>query len=124
MGRFSRDRAAEAYAQIDVLVVPSLWLENSPLVIHEAFMAGVPVVGARIGGIPDLLADGRGGLLFDPASPSALGATLQTLIDDPSRVQALAKAIPRVKPIDEDARAWERVYVDLAGAAVPAAQAL
>ena len=38
-------------AAIDVLAVPSLWLENSPLVIHEAFLAGVPVVGARIGGI-------------------------------------------------------------------------
>ena len=125
MGRFSRDRMAEAYSQIDVLVVPSLWLENSPLVIHEAFMAGVPVVGARIGGIPDLVADGRGGLLFDPASPAALAATLRTLIDEPSRVQALARTSPRVKPIDEDARAWEKVYLDLAGAAaVPAAQVL
>jgi len=125
MGRFSRDRMAEAYAQIDVLVVPSLWLENSPLVIHEAFMAGVPVVGARIGGIPDLVADGRGGLLFDPASPSSLRAALKTLVDDPSRVQALASAMPRVKSIDEDARAWEKVYVDLtAAAAVPAAQVL
>jgi len=125
MGRVSRDRMAEAYAQIDVLVVPSLWLENSPLVIHEAFMAGVPVVGARIGGIPDLVIDGRGGLLFEPASPSALGAVLKTLVDDPSRVQSLANTIPRVKPIDEDARAWEKVYADLVGAtAVPAAQAL
>ena len=54
MGAFDRERTADVYAQIDVLVVPSLWLENSPLVIHEAFMAGVPVVGARIGGIADL----------------------------------------------------------------------
>ena len=57
---------ADVYAQIDVLVVPSLWLENSPLVIHEAFMAGIPVVGARIGGIADLVDDGRTGLLYEP----------------------------------------------------------
>src|SRR5947207_12826741 len=46
MGVFDHEHIAEVYAQIDVLVVPSLWLESSPLVIHEAFMAGVPVVGA------------------------------------------------------------------------------
>ena len=71
MGAFDRERVADVYAQIDVLVVPSLWLENSPLVIHEAFMAGVPVVGARIGGIADLVEDGRTGLLYDPARPTS-----------------------------------------------------
>ena len=45
----------EVYGGLDVLVVPSLWPENSPLVIHEAFMHGVPVVGARIGGMPELV---------------------------------------------------------------------
>ena len=72
MGAFDHEHAADVYAQIDVLVVPSLWLENSPLVIHEAFMAGIPVVGARIGGIADLVEDGRSGLLYDPTSPAEL----------------------------------------------------
>ena len=62
LGGFGDGEAAEAYAQLDVLVVPSLWPENSPLVIHEAFLAGVAVVGARIGGIPELLRDGACGL--------------------------------------------------------------
>src|SRR3954452_24927253 len=56
-GRFDRADAAEIYGALDVLVVPSLWPENSPLVIHEAFMAGVAVVAARAGGIPGLVAD-------------------------------------------------------------------
>src|SRR5262249_7838740 len=80
MGAFDRERVADAYAQIDVLVVPSLWLENSPLVIHEAFMAGVPVVGARIGGIADLIADGRNGWLYSPTSTRELASVLQRLI--------------------------------------------
>ena len=122
MGGFPRDRAADVYAQFDVLVVPSLWLENSPLVIHEAFMSGVPVIGARVGGIPDLMPDGRGGLLFDRGSPPALAAALRPLVEEPSRVRALADSIPRVKPLDEDVRAWEAVYADLAGAAAPAAR--
>jgi len=115
MGAFDHERIAEVYAQIDVLVVPSLWLENSPLVIHEAFMAGVPVVGARLGGIADLVDDGRTGLLYDPASPIELRAALGGLIENPKRVHELAELARtvRVKTIAEDALEWERTYEDV-----------
>jgi len=115
MGAFDRERIAEVYAQIDVLVVPSLWLENSPLVIHEAFMAGVPVVGARIGGIADLVDDGRTGLLYDPASPVELRAAIGGLIENPKRLNELAEfaRMVRVKTIAEDVQEWERSYEDV-----------
>jgi glycosyltransferase involved in cell wall biosynthesis len=110
-GPFDRDRTAAIYHNIDVLVVPSLWLENSPLVIHEAFMAGVPVVGARIGGISGLISHEHNGLLYEPPESSdALGRALRRLIDDPCQVAAFAGRLPAVKPIDEDAREWERIY--------------
>ena len=48
-GGFDRREMAQVYGGLDVLVVPSLWLENSPLVIHEAFMHGVAVVGSASG---------------------------------------------------------------------------
>jgi glycosyltransferase involved in cell wall biosynthesis len=124
MGAFTRDRTADVYAQIDVLVVPSLWLENSPLVIHEAFQSGVPIVGSRAGGIPGLVDDGRNGVLCEPADAAALAHALRPLVDDPSRVAALARAMPRVKPIDEDARAWDAIYTDVARREAPAAQML
>jgi glycosyltransferase involved in cell wall biosynthesis len=113
MGAFDRARIADVYAQIDVLVVPSLWLENSPLVIHEAFMAGIPVVGARIGGIADLVDDGRTGLLYDPPSSTELQAVLRALIENPQRLNelaGLAGTISRVKTIAEDAQEWEQGY--------------
>lgn len=113
MGAFDREGVADAYSQIDVLVVPSLWLENSPLVIHEAFMAGVPVVGARIGGIVDLVQDGVNGLLYDPAAPDALGATLQRLIDRPTMLADMTSHLPAVKSIEQDAREWEATYQSL-----------
>src|SRR5262249_28885649 len=53
---------AEAFACIDVLVVPSLWYENSPIVIHEAAMAGVPVVAADIGGMAEYVRPGQNGV--------------------------------------------------------------
>ena len=82
MGGFDSTATSEIYGQFDVLVVPSLWLENSPLVIHEAFQAGVPVVGARMGGIVDLVRDGEWGLLYDADSPEALAASLRSILAD------------------------------------------
>ena len=113
MGGFERDRTAEVFSQIDVLVVPSLWLENSPLVIHEAFMAGVPIVGARIGGIADLVADGLNGLLYEPTSADALCNAIRLLIDDPDRVTQLSERSPPVKSIQDDAAEWEQIYAGL-----------
>jgi glycosyltransferase involved in cell wall biosynthesis len=123
MGAFDRDDAAWAYAQMDVLVAPSLWLENSPLVIHEAFMAGVPVVGSRIGGIAELIDDGRTGLLHDPASTAELRERLRELIDHPQRLSELtdgARTIPRIKTIAADAGEWERRYAELVRGREPA----
>ena len=113
LGRFERDRVADIYSQLDVLVVPSLWLENSPLVIHEAFMAGVPVVGARIGGITDLVRDGENGLLYSPESSSALASALSRLATDRSRLLALRARPTPVRSIDDDALEWERRYLSL-----------
>ena len=112
-GAFNGEAVASIYEQIDVLVVPSIWLENSPLVIHEAFMAGVPVVAARIGGIAGLIADGVSGLLFDAGSSSALAQALRSLIDSPATLQALASRLPAVKSIDVDARDWDTRYASV-----------
>jgi glycosyltransferase involved in cell wall biosynthesis len=107
---FERHRAGDVYSGLDVLVVPSLWPENSPLVIHEAFMHGLPVVGARIGGVPGLVRHGIDGLLYDPFSVESLRACLQRLIDDRELVERLAAGAPRVKSIDEDVRDWDARY--------------
>src|SRR5207247_9820483 len=105
MGAFDHDRVADVYAQIDVLVVPSLWLENSPLVIHEALMAGIPVVGARIGGISGLVDDGRTRLLYDPASPAELEAVLRFLIEHPEPTLELAGPAAKLPNVNAMAKA-------------------
>ena len=113
MGAFDRDRVADVYAGIDVLVVPSLWFENSPLVIHEAFMAGVPVVGASIGGIPELVKEGESGWLYEATSAGDLAAVLGKLIDNPDRLESVCRLLPAVKPIAQDACDWEARYARL-----------
>ena len=110
MGAFGPERTAEVYGSIDVLAVPSRWPENSPLVIHEAFQAGVPVVGARIGGVPELVTHDVNGLLYDAFDPEALAAALRRLLDDPGCLGRLARSVPSVKTIDDDGLGWEAIY--------------
>jgi glycosyltransferase involved in cell wall biosynthesis len=115
MGAFGRERTADVYEQLDVLVVPSLWLENSPLVIHEAFMAGVPVIGARMGGIADLIRHGENGLLYEATSATALAAAIRGLFDRPGRLAEFARRLPKVKSIEADAAEWESAYEEVLG---------
>jgi len=116
MGGFDSIATSDIYGQFDVLVVPSLWLENSPLVIHEAFQAGVPVVGARMGGIVDLVGHGEWGLLYEAESPAALAQALQSILADRGCLDRWSDRLPAVKSISEDAREWEATYERLLAA--------
>src|SRR5262249_12760218 len=122
MGGFDHDRTSGVYGDIDVLVVPSLWPENSPLVIHEAFMAGLPVVGSCEGGTKDLVTNGINGLLYETFSPSSLAGVLRVLIDDPERLALLAARVPDVKPIEHDALELARIYGEVASRVARAAR--
>lgn len=63
------------------VIVPSEWYENCPMVILEAFAAGKPVIGSRIGGIPELVRDGEDGLLFRPGSVEELTSCIGKLAE-------------------------------------------
>ena len=94
------DREA-VFAELDLLVVPSVWWENSPLTIHEAFQRGVAVLTSDRGGMAELVAKG-GGRTFPPGDADALGRLLVELADAPEQVDALAASRPPVRPLSED----------------------
>jgi GT2 family glycosyltransferase len=111
VGPLNHDRIPEVLDRADVVVVPSIWPENSPVVIHEAFAAGVPVVASRIGGIPELVDDGRNGLLFTPGDVDDLARVLTRLVYQPGLLDALREGIPDVRTLEEDAEASRQMYV-------------
>lgn len=115
-GPFDPRQAGQIYQDLDLLVVPSLWPENSPLVIHEAFSAGVPVLGSRAGGITELVRPGQGGLLFEPGDTGDLSRTLRDLVQHPQKLQRLVQTIPAVKTVAQNARELEAIYHRLANA--------
>ena len=93
--------------------------------IHEAFLHGVPVVAARVGGIPELIEHEINGLLYEPAcSAEALRAALDRLLADRTLIERFAHAMPDVKTIAADAIEWDARYAQIApDASKPAAMA-
>ena len=86
-----RDDVPAILSASDLFVLPSE-SEASPNVIFEAMAAGLPVVASRVGGIPELVADGVTGLLVPPGDSDALAAALLNLLDQPGRATAFGKA--------------------------------
>jgi glycosyltransferase involved in cell wall biosynthesis len=76
VGHQPPDRIAAILGQARALVLPSEWYENAPISILEAYACGKPVIGARIGGIPELVRDGTTGALFDSGAVDQLAEAL------------------------------------------------
>jgi glycosyltransferase involved in cell wall biosynthesis len=109
VGELPPERVASFLQTVDCQVVPSIWNENSPLTIHEAFLSGVPVVAARMGGSTELLAEG-GGLLYDADDPTDLQAQLRRLYEEPNLARRLAGSAPPVKTMDEQVAELVPIY--------------
>jgi glycosyltransferase involved in cell wall biosynthesis len=100
----------EQLKEYDALVVPSQWLESGPLVVYEAFAAGIPVIGSNLGGIAELVRDGETGLLVEPRAPAAWAAAIRRLVDEPELLRRL-KANPKpVRTAEDAADDAARVY--------------
>jgi glycosyltransferase involved in cell wall biosynthesis len=96
--------------EVDIVVVPSIWYENAPRIIREAFLAKQPVVTAALGGMSEEIQDGVNGLLFRPRDVADLQQTLWRFIADPSLVAQLSGHFLAVQSIAADAEAIERHY--------------
>lgn len=109
-GRLSREQVWQTLARTDVLVVPSLWYENSPLVIQEAFAAGVPVVASAVGALPEHVHHEVDGLLVPPGDPAALRDAVRRLAGDRALVERLRRTIRPVLTVAEHAARVETIY--------------
>lgn len=81
-GRLAPDEVSALLRRARAAVLPSLWYEGQPMIVLEAFSAGLPVVGSDLGGIPELLAGQGDGWLAAPGDADAWAAALARLRDD------------------------------------------
>ncbi|MFA4662851.1 glycosyltransferase family 4 protein [Pyrococcus kukulkanii] len=91
----------ELYQHADMGAVPSIWYDNSPMVIYEHFSAGNPVIGSKIGGIPELIVDGYNGILVKPGDINDIKGKIEYLASNTSKLKKMQKnAFRSIKKFD------------------------
>jgi GT2 family glycosyltransferase/glycosyltransferase involved in cell wall biosynthesis len=109
-GPRSNEEVIHALGSLDLLVVPSIWEENSPVVVREAFLAGIPVVASALGGLTELVTHEQNGLLFTPGDDRELSRLLLRFVQEPGLIDRLRRGIPWVLRIEEDAQRTRRLF--------------
>ena len=94
------DKVIGVMADYDLVAMPSRWLETGPLVVLEAFAAGVPVLGADLGGIAELVRNGMDGFLVPADDAAAWAAAIARFADNPHLVRDMRARIKTPRSMD------------------------
>jgi glycosyltransferase involved in cell wall biosynthesis/MoaA/NifB/PqqE/SkfB family radical SAM enzyme len=112
----NQNLANEVFSKVDCIVVPSIWTENSPLVIHEAQSCKIPVITADCGGMSEYVHHNVNGLLFEHRCVAALSEQMQFAVANPEMMKHfgergyLFSEDGRVPNIQDHCRELEKLY--------------
>ncbi len=112
-GKLTHEQVWRKFADLDVLVMPSLWFENAPQVIQEALATGTPVIASDVGALPESVQDGINGRLFPPGNAEALRDILVELWRDEGILQKLIAGIAPIRTIAQHVDDVLALYVKL-----------
>jgi glycosyltransferase involved in cell wall biosynthesis len=106
----AQDAVVARLAEYDALAVPSQWMETGPLVVYDAFAAGIPVIGADRGGIAELVEHERNGLLVEASNVTAWAAAIHRLADDRALLERLRAGVRPPRTMAEVASEMQTLY--------------
>ncbi len=112
-GTFPNDQIGNVFNTLDCLVVPSLWYENTPLVIYSSMASGCPVVATNLGGMSEAVTHNVNGLLFEKGNAAQLARLLKRMALDRPLVGSLAEKTKIPKSIPQYADDLERIYAEI-----------
>ena len=118
MGEYvNKNIAAEVMSRVDCIVVPSIWQENSPLVIHEAQICGKPVITADFGGMAEYVEHGVNGLLFRHRDREDLYRKMRYAVENPDLMRQMGKRgylyDPKALDVSEHVKEIVKIYQKL-----------
>jgi glycosyltransferase involved in cell wall biosynthesis len=121
-GKYDHDQLPHLMNEVDWVVVPSRWWENSPLVIQEAFLHGRPVICSNIGGMAEKVTDGVNGLHFRAGDAHSLARVLERAISEPGLWESLREHAADVYDMDDHVMSLRAIYRELLGRGTPLAR--
>lgn len=111
-GRVPTAEVAAYMTSSDLMLFPSLWFENAPLVVRQANQLGLPILASSVGGIPELVGHGINGLLLPPGREEEWRTCLGELLAHPEKLQRLG-VVARESASDYDAHLLGEAVVRL-----------
>lgn len=115
-GTFANEKLGEVLENMDVLVVPSRWYENTPLVIQSALATKTPVIATDLGGMSELIQPGVNGLLFTLNDVDSLKQQLEKLLNNPQLLLAMRNNIKPERTIAQMVDDLEAIYAKVENA--------
>jgi glycosyltransferase involved in cell wall biosynthesis len=112
-GSYNYEEMPRIFSEIDMLIVPSIWWENSPLVIIGALAHNVPAIVSDLGGLTEIIRDGENGLVFEVGNVEGLTELLRKIGQHPEIINELKANIHRPPRIEEMAFEFEQIYTGL-----------
>ncbi|MGA2628273.1 MAG: glycosyltransferase family 4 protein [Candidatus Bathyarchaeia archaeon] len=109
-GPFDIVNSADVMNNISALVVPSVYYDNYPLVTLMSLAYNTPVIGSDIGGIPEIISDGKNGFLFKPGSSEELASLIERIAAKPEILKRLRENIVSPRRVEEEALDYENIY--------------
>lgn len=109
-GTFPHEKMSEVLRDIDVLIVPSTWYENTPLVIYAALAMETPVICTNLGGMAEVVEHGKNGLTFEVGNVQALRARMENLLKDRQWLARLRPDRSKIHTIQDNVNHLEKVY--------------
>ena len=123
LGPYAGADVGALMAEVDWVVMPSIWWENAPLVILEAFRHGRPVICGNIGGMAEMVRDGVDGLHAPVGDPAGLAAVMRRAIERPELWDRLASGIQPPRTIAQVAKEHLSLYQELLARSASASRA-
>ncbi len=114
-GGFPSAKLGAVLSGLDLIVVPSVWYENTPFTILEAQAMNVPVLASDLGGISEIVTDGENGLLFEAGNVDMLGQMLRRVLDHRDLLDGLRRKPPVVRSLAESLDDLEDLYGEVTG---------
>jgi len=115
-GSFNQDERGEVYRNSDVVVIPSRFPETFSIVAHEGLAYGKPIIASDIGAIPEVVADGKNGILVPPGDEDALYSVLKNVLEDAGVLKNLECPGPiEIYSTAEHGEFMQKVYAEVIG---------